>query len=283
MLQEPENLLASQEMIAATQNFLRFFIYAILGALCIGLIAAAAAHLVRPLLGKVSQWWTIRRWAEERLKRARPREAPLPDWVLGALSSPHGADITAAVMERVREPASERSERALKSVAEARFWSIALPDGLFMHSMQVVAKTAIARPPEHPELFEILTADAPLDARDAAYAFALISMRDPADASRLADFERPDNPAAAGLASAESLISASVERALDQLQLNLLKKRIWMSRIFCVVGGAALAAVAVAALKSPNPVIFYSIGVAGGVVALVIDDTVAWIFARRVK
>jgi hypothetical protein len=285
MLQEPENLLASQDMISATKNFLTFFIYAILAALCVGLIAAAATYLVRPFLGKLSQFWTVRRWADERLKKARRAKTRLPDWLSQVLvESPHRDFIKSSVEKpAVNTESDDARDRALASFPDARFWSTALPDELFMHSLQVVAKTVVARPSDHPELFEILTADAPPDARGAAYGFALLSMRDPAEAGRLADFARPDNRAAAGFASTENLVAASVERALDQLQLSLIKKRIWMSRIFCVVAGVALASVAVTTLKSPNPAVFYAIGVAGGVVALVIDDTVAWVFGRGAK
>jgi hypothetical protein len=74
-----------------------------------------------------------------------------------------------------------------------------------------------------------------------------------------------------------------VERALDQLQLSLLKKRMWTSRIFCVGTGVGLAAVAASTLASPNRAIFYAIGAAGGVVALVIDDAATWVFGRGAK
>jgi hypothetical protein len=286
MLQDPERLLATQRTIAATQNFLSFFVYAILAALCIGLIVAAATYLARPVLAKLNQFWSVRRWADQRLARARDKKTRtiLPDWFPRIAASKSQIDLDVAI-ERHRGDVEDLSarEKAFASIAETRFWSTALNDELFMHSLQTAAKAAVARPSQYPELFEIVTADAPGDARGAAFAFARLGTTDPAEAGRLADFKSASGSTAAGLASAENLIAASVERALDQLQLSLLKKRVWISRAFCLLVGACLAYVAVFALRSPTPAIFYAIGVAGGVVALVIDDTLVWFFGRSAR
>jgi hypothetical protein len=283
MLQNPEKLLASQDTIEATQNFLSFFVYAILAALCIGLIVAAATYLARPVLAKLNQFWTVRRWADQRLTRARDEKTRtiLPDWFPRVPANESQVDLDSAI-KRHRDNVEGVSarEKAFASIAETRFWSTALSDELFMHSLQTAAKAAMARPPQYPELFEIVTADAPGDARGTAFAFALLGTKDPAKAGQLADFKSASGSTAAGLASAENLIAASVERALDQLQLSLLKKRVWISRAFCLLVGVGLAYVAVFALRSPTPAIFYAIGIAGGVVALVIDDTLVWFFGR---
>jgi hypothetical protein len=132
-------------------------------------------------------------------------------------------------------------------------------------------------------LFEIITADAPPDIRGAAHAYALLAMDEPSAAGRLADLDGPNTPEAAGIASTGNLIAASVERALDELQLSLLRMRLWTSRLFCVAAGVALASVAVVTLRTPHPAVFYAIGVAGGIVALVIDDVLTWIFRRAAR
>jgi hypothetical protein len=283
---DPAPLLGTPDMVSATQDFLTFFSYAILGALAIGLIVAAAAYLVRPLVGKASQFWTLRGWADKRLKKAAS-EGGVPVWLSDALKGdPKSQAFLKDKVEKDFRAIGERGDRleaALRSIPEARFWSTALADELFMHSVQVVAKAAAARPLQHPELFLAVTADAPADARAIAYAFAALAERNPADASRLADFDKPTNVVAAGLASTENVIAASVESALDQLQLSLMKKGVWLNRGLCVAIGVALASAAVSVLKSPHPTIFYAIGAAGGVVALVIDDTATYFFRRFAK
>jgi hypothetical protein len=284
---DPAPLLGTPDMVSATQDFLTFFSYAILGALAIGLIVAAAAYLVRPLVGKVSQFWTLRGWADKRLKKAASGGG-VPQWLSDAVKGDENSQTL--LKERVGKDFGAIGQRvdhgleaALTSIPEARFWSTALADELFMHSVQAVAKAAVARPLQHPELFLVVTADAPPDARSVAYAFAALAERDPAAASRLADFDKSTNTVAAALASTENIITASAESALDQLQLSLMKKGVWLNRGLCVATGVALASAAVSVLKSPHPTVFYAIGAAGGVVALVIDDTATYFFRRFAK
>ena len=188
-----------------------------------------------------------------------------------------------------------------------------------MHVIQAEVRAAIAHPSSNPALFYILTTDVPAGVRGALAALDIVANQDPAIAAKLVDFDtvpalehtpadpghltgagpansnsapmetRPrrshadtfDNPTAAALSAAETTVAAEAERVLDELQLALVTKAIWLDRIFSIGVGSLVGLAAWWALQLRFPEVFIAVGAAGGALSLLIADSLTLAVSRK--
>jgi hypothetical protein len=311
----PRNLVSRAEsVVAEMHDFLAFFAFAIGAAICIAIVTAGIVHLIRPLARKVNQRFAVRAWVTGRVQAIEGRPE-IPAW-LGL----HLTD-REQVNSRLRSIFEKSFDKMKQGLLESSaLGSSVLPDELFMHAIQAEAKAAVARPLGNPALFYALMANAPADVRWSLAALDLIFEDDPEAAAALTDFEatppaqptltsldapgaeqhepsdalpversdgralppeRALNPIAAAFSHAQNVAATAVDRALDELQLDLVARSIRLDRILSVSIGILLGALASVALDLRFAGVFIAVSAVGGILSLILLDVSAAVYSNR--
>lgn len=284
--------------ILVLQDILRFFATFVAAALAVGLIVAALLNLLRPFVRVLYQVWGIRRWVSSRARRSPlPILDMLPDWFVASLGDAGKERLFQAIGEasasvhRLGAKAHRLFSPRLLAATGIRTRPGLLADDLFMHSVEVEARSALTQPSGNPKLFFMLSADAPADARALMLGVDLLARVEPAEAYKLIEpvdaAEAPasasaragpvtadpvQSPSDAAIGAAEAAVMTAGERALDELQLSLESAGLLFDRLLAVALGIAAALVVTSALERAPAPMLAAVGVAGGLLGLLGND-----------
>ncbi len=274
-----------------------YFTSALVAAVCIAVIVAAFVQLLRPLIRTLGQRLQLSGWVRQR--KDHQFAVRTPGWLATALGD-LGPDKLDERLEMRLDEARGHYRSGFLSLSAFGISSVptALPDELFMSAVQADAKAALAHPLRNPRLFDILTAELPPETRSALLAMDLIATSQPelalqlagaAQAHEAASTSSPGDETApygvyhaqshamrevapAALAAAEQDAAGAADRCLDDLQRRLLTSSLWFDRGVAVAAGLGLSLVAALRTDVQSLPTILLVGLAGGVMAVLIDD-----------